>query len=253
LATQPAWEPVGRVPTYELVLRRIEEQLLSRSLRPGDKLPPERELATMLGASRPAVREALRVLQAQGILRSSVGTGADSGTIVMSAPSGALTRLLKVHLAVASFPLSDVVEARVMLERFSALGAAKNRSAGTLDAMAEILDRMDDPDISLDRFNELDTEFHVAIAESGGNRLIADLTVAIRESIRADIHKTLAAESDWFVVRARLRSEHRLICQALRDADGPLAADLLEQHIVGFYQRMADQQPPASAGVTGEV
>jgi len=74
LAAQPTWEPVGRVPTYELVLRRIEEQLLSRSLRPGDKLPPERELATMLGASRPAVREALRVLQAQGILRSSVGT-----------------------------------------------------------------------------------------------------------------------------------------------------------------------------------
>jgi GntR family transcriptional repressor for pyruvate dehydrogenase complex len=246
LAAQPAWEPVGRVPTYELVLRRIEEQLLSRSLRPGDKLPPERELATLLGASRPAVREALRVLQAQGILRSSVGTGADSGTIVMSAPSGALTRLLKVHLAVASFPLSDVVQARVMLERFSAIGAAANRSSATFDNIELILTRMDDPDIGLDRFNELDTDFHVAIAESGGNRLIADLTVAIRESIRTDIHKTLAAERDWPTVRARLRSEHRRIYGALRDADGPLTADLLEQHIVGFYRHMTDQQPRAT-------
>jgi len=248
LAARPAWEPVGRVPTYELVLGRIEEQLLSRSLRPGDKLPPERELATLLGASRPAVREALRVLQAQGILRSSVGTGADSGTIVMSAPSGALTRLLKVHLAVSSFPLSDVVEARVMLERFSAMGAARNRSAPTLDNLESLLDRMEEPGIALARFNELDTEFHVAIAESGGNRLVADLTVAIRESIRADIHKTLTAESDWSVVRDGLRSEHRRILQAIQDADGPLAADLLEQHIVGFYQRMADS--PSRDAVT---
>lgn len=242
MAVQPAWEPVGRVPTYELVLRRIEEQLLSRSLRPGDKLPPERELATMLGASRPAVREALRVLQAQGILRSSVGTGADSGTVVMSAPLGALTRLLKVHLAVASFPLSDVVQARVMLERFSAIGAAAQRSAATLDKIELILARMEIPDIGVDHFNELDTEFHVAIAESGGNRLIADLTVAIRESIRTDIHTTLLAERDWPTVRTRLRSDHRLIFEALRNADGPMAADLLERHIIGFYQHMSDLQ-----------
>lgn len=234
----PVWEPVGRVPTYELVLRRIEEQLLNRSLRPGDKLPAERELATMLGASRPAVREALRVLQAQGIIRSATGSGADAGTVVMAAPSGALTRLLKVHLAVASFPLSDVVEARVMLERFSALGAARDPVDG-LERVSRALLAMDEPDISYDRFNELDTEFHIAIAESGGNRLIADLTVAIRESIRADIHRALADELDWPVVRDRLRDDHRAIHQALLDRDGATAADLLEQHIVDFYQHMA--------------
>jgi len=161
------WEPVERVPTYELVLRRIEEQLINRTLRPGDRLPPERELAAALGASRPAVREALRVLQAQGVLRSAVGTGADSGTTVMAAPSGALTRLLRVHLAVASFPLSDVVEARVMLERFSAIGAAKAITPEALERIAAPLAAMDEPDIDRARFNELDTEFHVAIAEAG--------------------------------------------------------------------------------------
>ena len=187
MAAPSGWEPVERVPTYELVLRRIEEQLISRTLRPGDRLPPERELATILGASRPAVREALRVLQAQGVVRSAVGTGADSGTIVTAAPSGALTRLLRVHLAVASFPLSDVVEARVMFERTSALGAAKAITPAFLEAIAAPLAAMDDPDIDRARFNELDTEFHVAIAEAGGNRFVADLTVAVRESIRTDI------------------------------------------------------------------
>ena len=144
MAAPAEWAPVQRVPTYELVLRRIEEQLINRTLRPGDRLPPEREFAAALGASRPAVREALRVLQAQGVLRSAVGTGADSGTIVTPAPSGALTRLLRVHLAVASFPLSDVVEARVMLERFSALGAVKAITPEFLARIEAPLLAMDD-------------------------------------------------------------------------------------------------------------
>jgi len=232
------WEPVERVPTYELVLRRIEEQLINRTLRPGDRLPPERELAAALGASRPAVREALRVLQAQGVLRSAVGTGADSGTTVMAAPSGALTRLLRVHLAVASFPLSDVVEARVMLERFSAIGAAKAITPEALERIAAPLAAMDEPDIDRARFNELDTEFHVAIAEAGGNRFIADLTVAVRESIRTDILSTLEESGDWPEIREGLRADHHAIHRALVDADGPRAADLLEAHITGFHARM---------------
>ncbi len=239
MAAPAGWEPVERLPTYELVLRRIEEQLLNRTLRPGDRLPPERELATMLGASRPAVREALRVLQAQGVVRSAVGTGADSGTIVTAAPSGALTRLLRVHLAVASFPLSDVVEARVMFERFSALGAAKAITPAFLEGIAAPLAAMDQPDIDRARFNELDTEFHVAIAEAGGNRFVADLTVAVRESIRSDILGALEGSGDWPEVRDGLRADHHAIYQALAAADGPRAADLLEAHITGFYARMA--------------
>lgn len=244
MAAQPAWEPVSRIPTYELVLRRIEEQLINRTLRPGDRLPAERELAVMLGASRPAVREALRVLQAQGILRSTVGTGADSGTIVMAAPSGALTRLLRIHLAVASFPMADVIQARVMLERFSALGAAENSQAPSRERILTLLSQMDEPDIAPETFNDLDTEFHVAIAESGGNQLIADLTVAVRESIRSDIQNALTREPDWPLVRDGLRRDHHDIFRALQAKDGPVAADLLEQHILRFYGRMTTQKAP---------
>jgi len=238
MAAPAGWEPVQRVPTYELVLRRIEEQLINRSLRPGDRLPPERELATMLGASRPAVREALRVLQAQGVVRSGVGTGAESGTIVTAAPSGALTRLLRVHLAVASFPLSDVVESRILFERFSARGAAKAITPAFLERIAEPLAAMDEPDIDRARFNELDTQFHVAIAEAGGNQFVADLTVAVRESIRTDILGTLEESGDWPAIRDGLRADHHAIYAALAAADGPRAADLLEAHIEGFYARM---------------
>jgi GntR family transcriptional repressor for pyruvate dehydrogenase complex len=238
MAAPVGWEPVERVPTYQLVLRRIEEQLINRTLRPGDRLPPERELAGILGASRPAVREALRVLQAQGVVWSAVGTGADSGTIVTAAPSGALTRLLRVHLAVASFPLSDIIEARVMLERFSALSAVTAITPEDLAKIAAPLETMDEPDIDRARFNELDTEFHVAIAEAGGNRFVADLTVAVRESIRTDILGTLEESADWTEIRDGLRADHHAIYRALADSDGTRAADALETHIKGFYARM---------------
>ncbi len=253
MAAPAGWEPVERVPTYELVLRRIEEQLLNRSLRPGDRLPPERELASILGASRPAVREALRVLQAQGIVRSGVGTGVDSGTIVTSAPSGALTRLLRVHLAVASFPLSDVVESRVMFERFSALGAARAITPEFLERIRGPLEAMDAPDIDRIRFNELDTEFHVAIAEAGGNQFVADLTVAVRESIRTDILGALEKSGDWPQIRAVLRADHHAVYAALAEADGPRAADLLEAHINGFYDRMQAASDAASAAAPGST
>ena len=81
-APSPNWKPVARTRTYEMVIDAIEEQILSGALGVGDPLPPERDLAARLQVSRPAVREALRVLEAQGVLRSAVGSGSGAGTFV---------------------------------------------------------------------------------------------------------------------------------------------------------------------------
>ncbi len=226
--------PEGRTATFELVLRHVEERLTSGDLRPGDRLPPERELAVQLGAGRQSVREALRVLQAQGVIRSQVGTGNDSGTVVVPAPARALTRLLRVHLAVDSFPVQDVTEARVMLERFSAGLAAGRRRAPDLERMAEALAAMD-ADLGREAFSDLDTAFHVAIAESAGNRLIGELTVAIRESVRATLLGAMRGGEDWPRLRGRLRAEHRQIHAAIEGGDGARAADLVEAHIRAFH------------------
>ena len=111
------------------MVEAVEEQILTGALKVGDHLPPERELATLLGASRPAVREGLRMLEAQGVLRT-VGAGPGSATVVTALPSEALTRLLRLHLALSSFRTTDVVEARVMLERRSAELAAQHAHTG---------------------------------------------------------------------------------------------------------------------------
>lgn len=224
----------GRQPTYQMVLANIERKLTARELRPGDRLPPERELAAQLGASRTAVREALRVLQAQGVVRSQVGTGDSSGTVIVPAPARALGRVLALHLAVDSFPFDDVIEARVMLERFSAGLAAERRRAADLLQLSANLDLMD-ADLDPARFSDADIAFHVAIADAAGNRLVNELTVAIRESVRGLLVTAMNVRDDWTVLRGRLRAEHRAIYAALADRDGALAADLVEAHVRAFH------------------
>ncbi|GAB2751868.1 FCD domain-containing protein [Salinifilum aidingensis] len=238
-AGEAAWRPVTRAATYELVVERIEERILAGELRVGDRLPPERELAGMLGVSRAAVREASRALQAQGVLRMAVGTGPDSGTTVAALPRHALQRFLRLHVALANFPPADVVEARVMLERHSARLAAEHATAPHADALERIAGAMDDPAVGRDRFNELDTEFHVALAEAGGNRLVAEMTSAVRESLRQPLRAAFhRLGDDWDRVRVQLCADHHGLVDAVRADDGELAQQRVESHIRWFYRQL---------------
>jgi GntR family transcriptional regulator, transcriptional repressor for pyruvate dehydrogenase complex len=230
--SEAAWHPVARSRAYELVVEQVEEQILAGALKVGDRLPGERALAAQLEVSRAAVREAIRTLEAQGVVRSAVGSGPEAGTVVSAVPAEALNRLLRLHVALANFPMADVIEARVMLERFSATLAAGHATAEDTALMGELLAEMDADGISRERFNDLDTEFHIAIAEAGGNRLVADMTVAIRDSTRRPILRGLEAlGAGWTEVCAGLRAEHHLLHTAIAEGRGAAAADAVEAHI----------------------
>jgi GntR family transcriptional repressor for pyruvate dehydrogenase complex len=233
-----SWRPIARAKTYQLVLDRIEEQILTGELRVGDRLPPERDLASLLGVSRSAVREAIRALQAQGVLHSMVGNGPDSGTIVSGSSGDALTRLLRLHVGLANFPIHDIVEARVMLERWSVRLAAANASDADRERLKGLLDSMEDPDVARAAFNDLDTAFHVAMADAGGSRLVADLTAAVRGSLRYSLLTAFEESPDWAGVVDGLRREHRLIYDRIVAGDGAGAADAVEAHVRGFFGRM---------------
>jgi GntR family transcriptional repressor for pyruvate dehydrogenase complex len=232
------WRPIARAKTYQLVLDRIEEQILTGELRVGDRLPPERDLASLLGVSRSAVREAIRALQAQGVLHSTVGNGPESGTVVSGSSGEALTRLLRLHVGLANFPIHDIVEARVMLERWSVKLAATNATVADLEGMRALLTAMEDPAVLRATFNDLDTAFHVAVAEAGGSRLVADLTSAVRGSLRYSLLSAFEGSPDWGSVVDELRTEHRTIYDRIAAGDGLGAADLIETHVRGFFGRL---------------
>ena len=233
---------MSELPTpraFEQVVGWVEEQILSGELAVGDVLPAERDLARTLEVSRAAVREAVRTLQAQGVLRSSVGAGGTGGTRVAGLSSGALTRVLRMHVALAHFPLDDVLEVRVALERLSARLAAARLTSDDLASLQSSLAAMRAAR-SREEFNDADAAFHVAIAEAAGNRLAADTTVAIRESVHGLLMAGFArlAGDDYDRIRAELVEEHEQISAALARGEAQRAESLLEAHVRTAWTRV---------------
>jgi GntR family transcriptional repressor for pyruvate dehydrogenase complex len=230
---------VARPRTYELVLQRVEEQIVAGNLRVGDKLPAERDLAAQLGVSRSSIREAVRILEAQGVVTSAVGTGPDSGTVVTALPAAALTRVLRLHLALSSFDLDEMVDARVTLERSSVRLAARDAGDEDLAELARLLEAMADPELPRSAFNDLDTEFHVVLARATHNRFVSEVTVALRDSLSSHIDRAFRRAEDWAAVRDRLHADHVAIEAAVRARDADGAAAAVEAHIRGFAVHLA--------------
>ncbi len=220
---------------HEVVLAHIEDQIATGTLKAGDRLPAERDLAAALGASRSAVREAIRILEAMGTVVQGTGSGPDSGTVLSAVPGAALTHLISLHVMLASIDTTDVVRARIALERESTRLAAKHARPQDHAVLAEHLAAMAAPGIGVAEFNDLDTAFHLAIAEAGGNVLVAELTTALRTAMRPTLLRALQAVADFPSMAARLTGEHQAIHDAILAGDGDLAAARVEAHIDGFY------------------
>lgn len=230
--------------THELVLGWVEAELAAHRLVLGDRLPAERALATDLGVSRTAVREAVKVLEAMGVVRSGVGSGPTAGTVVIAEPGVALGAALRLHLATNHLTAADVVETRVLLETWAAGHAVLH--AAELDRADALIERMGASGVSADHFLILDAGFHVALTRAAGNPLISAMMAALRESIEGYTLSLTAKLPDWAATSARLRLEHRAILTAIRAGDSARAATLLRDHIEGYFHEAETGLPPGS-------
>ena len=220
---------------HQIALDHIEASLLSGMYKVGAKLPPERDLAKELGVGRGAVREAIRVLQAQGILESQPGPG--HGTRIIAGHTEALGRLFRLHLALSSTSALDLTDTRVALERSTATLASRHWDDAALTRLGNLVDRMD-RETALDEFNALDTDFHVEIAVTAHNPFIGDLSSAIRQAMRAPIRDASIAMDDWQALRSALCKQHQQIFEAIEKRNGDLAASLMEEHIRTAYRAL---------------
>jgi DNA-binding FadR family transcriptional regulator len=232
---EAGWQPVRRLRTHEHVLAQIEQQILDGRLSAGDRLPGERELADYLGVSRAGVREALRVLEALGVLSAGVGSGPGSGSVVRGEGSEALATLLRLHLALSRFTQREVMEVRVQLERWSVSQAAVHATPGDVSSLRGAVLAMRQPDITYEQFNELDTGFHVSIAEMSGNALLGALMRALRDAVRREMLLVFESLSDWRGVADRVAGQHHEIVDAIEAGDSERAASLVDAHISTFY------------------
>lgn len=216
---------------HEVVLRWVSEGISEGRLSVGDRLPAERDLAEQLSVSRPAVREALRVLEAQGVVSSHVGSGTNAGTHLVASRADALTRLIGLHRDLEQTPLSETMVLRLGLERTGARLAALSASDEDLQELAELQRRLDnttEPEL----YHELNEELHTTIARLSGNRLCLDLVLALRSLTREPIDVAEATLEEWAPFREAQQLEHRRIIQALVRRDARAAADAMEEHIL---------------------
>jgi GntR family transcriptional regulator, transcriptional repressor for pyruvate dehydrogenase complex len=226
--------PVAPGRAWRTVLEHIETELLEGIRRPGDRLPPERELSATLGVGRSSVREALRVLEVMGLIRTGTGSGPTSGAIIVATPRGGLESLLRLQVAASGFPLDDVVHTRLVLEAAVVSQLAGDPARSTADAH-RVLDAMDAAALTPGEFLALDAQLHLALADASGNLVIAAMMAGLRSAIESYVQAGVAGIPDWDATSARLRAEHRAIVAAVDAGDPVRAAALVRAHITGYY------------------
>ncbi|SFR68495.1 DNA-binding transcriptional regulator, FadR family [Agromyces sp. CF514] len=238
MATEMQSEAEGESPrAWRTVLEHVEGRLLAGDLRAGDRLPGERALAADLGVGRSSVREAVRVLEAMGLIRTAAGSGPNAGAIIIATPGGAMSALMRLQVAAHGFPVADIVRTRLILETAVAGELAETASviAPDLSSADALLDAMDSPDLAPAEFLALDAAFHLALAEASGNQVVAATMAGLRSGIEAYALDGLARIDDWHATSARLRSEHRGIVEAIRATDAAAARTRTHDHISGYY------------------
>ncbi len=207
----------------------LEKRILEGSLRAGERLPGERELAAELGVSRPSLREALQKLVSKGLLRTRQG----GGTVVTDRLQAGFIDPWRDMLSGHPGLQHDMLEFRFMLEGEAARLAAERATAADLEqvgaahaALEQAYDRDD-----LDACVHADVAFHQSIAEASHNALIAHLNASLHRLVHDHVDRNLrhlhGHPQQWHA----LREQHRAIWDDLRTRHAAHAADAARRHI----------------------
>ena len=212
--------PVTRPRLYEQVARQILEWVRENDLHVGDRLPPERELATRLGVSRATVSQALVAMEVVGVVAVRHGDGA---VLVESSGTSKVVDALRRHAQ----QLPDIIEAREALESKLAALAAVRRTDADLARIDAALEAMATDIAAGGRGVEGDELFHAAVTTAGHSALLQRLMGEISELVKETRIESLSQPE-----RPRESLEgHRRIAAAIRDRDAAAATEAMRDHV----------------------
>ncbi len=236
----------SRVRTSDDIVDQIQRAIVAGKLRPGDRLPPERELQKMFDVGRATVREALRVLENRGLL--TMRLGATGGAFVAKSSTRIVTQSLALLLERKEVDFSALAEFRQFLEGMQARLAAARAEAADLDRMARIAEEyrtlLARPDVALADLIEKDIEFHLAVAAAAKN----PVSYAVMEAVIE-----LARTAFQFIPdghRQRILDDMVQVLEALRARDAERAAGVLTEHIRSFNELILERADGASRAST---
>jgi DNA-binding FadR family transcriptional regulator len=222
---------VGRAS--DEAVEQIEQAIYAGKLTPGDRLPPERELAEIFGLSRMTIRDALRILESNGLVE--IRLGANGGAFVREPNFGSLSHSISSMIKFKRATLLELAEARKIIETATAELAAKRATEEDLEAMRLAVEEADEA------FAEDDTyymphsvAFHVALAKAANNYLL-ELTVQSFRTLFFNVLEQLLPTTD---MAERAITDHRAIYEAVKARDGALARRLMAEHLTYFEQQL---------------
>ncbi|MGW7516237.1 FadR/GntR family transcriptional regulator [Streptomyces sp. NPDC054796] len=235
------FQPVEPVRAYQRVAEQIEERILSGELPAGARLPAERELVNQFAVGRSTVREALRVLQSAGLVRSRPGDplGAEVLGVSPDNLSRALGRLTRSHVST----LGELVQFRMVLDAESNRLAARLHGEDDLARMAEQIARMETlKGAGLRAFSEADALFHQAVARASRNSLLGLCARAVHDAVVEVIEGKIATAVDATAWMERSIAHHRQVLDAIRAGDGERAARLGRQALYDYYADHVEEE-----------
>jgi len=218
------FKEIAPVRLYESVIEQITDLIKNNELKPGDKLPPERELAEKLSISRNSLREAFRVLESRGLIKSKPG----GGRFIREIRENGHNNTENIILSLEKSSILELLEAREIFEVKIAEIAAQRATLEDIEIIGEALNKMNQKEeLKDDKKTESDTEFHLAIAGASHNFVFINIM-----RLHLDLLKE-TREKTWKIPgrREKQYQEHQAIFQAIKEHNSKKAGEAMLKHL----------------------
>lgn len=225
--------PIVRESVAEIVVRRILDMVKAGVLKPGDALPPERDLAASLNVSRPSVREAMRGLTVLGVVRTRQGGGA----FISDLSPNTLLGPIQFYLQLEQTNVSELYEVRSLVESDVARRAARNMDEASILALEANLKRQQDTVNDPLAFRNADFEFHELIWAGCGNAVLRRIGESL--NVLGLEFRKRASETPGVLQQSLL--DHHALFDALKARDPEAAAHAADIHMRNVYQSTIKQ------------
>ena len=227
------FQPIKPKKVSSQIAEQIRSSILAGEFSPGDKLPPERELAEMFGVSRPSVREAINMLAASGLVKAYQGGGTVVMSLVETVAGNPLTELIRKEQERAL----DVIEVRKGMESWTAYYAAQRALPDDVRRLEELVGGMERNLDDLKPSEDLDANFHIVIARATHNivwlHLMQTLFDAMKEFQQSVWRAVYLTREDHHL----LFEHHRRIFKAIQMKNPEGARDAMFDHLSFAEQR----------------
>lgn len=217
------FKKIKRSTVADTIVEQIKQMILEEKLLPGERLPSERELADMLGVSRPPVREALKALATLKIVDIRVG----EGTFLNNGKDKLMLDFFQLKNLQMKFAVSELIEARLFLEMEIVDLAAQRRDEQDLERIEESFNNTLNYEDNPEAFLNADFEFHLAIAEAAKNAYLSEMLDTTRDLL-LEYNKTVIARPNQMV---RATDSHRNIFMAIKEKNAKKAKQEMKRHI----------------------